>query len=845
VRGVRSGPGDAASAALAVAALVVAAVLPLTPALARMDPTQATLATLHAVVCAVGAGLAVHRRCRPCLLVASAFPYCWLVVPSVFQIDRVQAAWGDPGVTLDFSATLRAQGVLLVAQVVFLAAYLAVGVATRRVRRARTHPAYPTDPDPETVRLDATGRRRVATLACCYLLAAVALAPVLLSYAGGLGALTTSREEVVTALQGNGLSRDDNAAGSLVRLAPSSFAVAAGVLGVWLARASGGATGVGRGARAGGVALVVGSLLVLGLVANPLVSPRYLVLATFGAVALAVLRPRGRRGAVAMLVVAVVGFLLAYPAADYFRYGRLRAAGVPALAGQDFDGFQQVVNTVSYVDAQGFDGGLHLLSGLLFFVPRSLWETKTQPTTFDVAGARGYDFLDLSTPLPAEAHLALGWVGVVVLLGLVGVAWALLDRAWPTRSCWAVLAAYVAVAQVGLWRGPFGSLSGIFGSTVLLLGFALLVTARVRPGARTTSPEPRTQPRTPPYPRPASARRWPDAALAVGGLLALVLAVVALLPPGDTEAAAGPVTTAPVTAAADAGPEVDPDATLAEGLIRGRIGQALSADEVPSDLDPAVADLGPAQWYDGARRAGCVSVDPADSADTARCLFGPPDAPTTTVLLGDTAAVGYVPAVRGALATGLVQQLTLPGCPPLVLATDRLTGGPFGQCDRFKADALATIDRLEPDLVLISTTSAYARRGLSSGATGADALAEIADGLTREIEEVSAPGRLVAVIAEPPGSGDLSVCASPGASAAGCVGSADETRAFADMERTTAEAAGAAYVDTEAWFCADGRCPAFVGTTPVYADGTRLTQAYSRELTDVMRDALIEVVAAR
>lgn len=45
------------------------------------------------------------------------------------------------------------------------------------------------------------------------------------------------------------------------------------------------------------------------------------------------------------------------------------------------------------------------------------------------------------------------------------------------------------------------------------------------------------------------------------------------------------------------------------------------------------------------------------------------------------------------------------------------------------------------------------------------------------------------------------------------------------------------FVDTRSWFCAFDRCPAFVGSTPVCADGTHLTDAYSRALGRLLAES--------
>ena len=50
------------------------------------------------------------------------------------------------------------------------------------------------------------------------------------------------------------------------------------------------------------------------------------------------------------------------------------------------------------------------------------------------------------------------------------------------------------------------------------------------------------------------------------------------------------------------------------------------------------------------------------------------------------------------------------------------------------------------------------------------------------------------------------------------------------------------YVETRDWFCAEGYCPAFVGTTPAYVDGEHLTLQYAQELAPLMQAALVDVL---
>ena len=460
--------------------LTVLAIAPLAQWYRDMDPTQVAVNALHAATCAVGASIAVYRTLRPCLLVASVFPYCWLVVASAFQLAEQQAAWGDPGVVLQYSESLRAQLILCVGQVALLAGYALS--ASRRNRKSQVEWT-----------VSATGRSRLLVASAVMLLGAAALVPLVISAAGGVGALFASRQEFNQALSAGGLDRSDTSIGALIKIVPSALAAGAAILALWTIR-NPAADATGR--RRAWVFAVVAGLLLL-IVANPFAYTRYVVLASFGSVALAFFRPRGRGPALIWLGLTLTAFLLVYPLAEFFRRGPGQSsASGPMLASKDFDGFQQTINTVSLVTDQGITWGHHLISGLFFFVPRAIWTDKAVPSAFPVAQDRGYLFQNLSEPLPAEAYLDLGWFGVVLVLGLMGYAWHVLDRAWGTGSRLSVVAAYVALAQVGMWRGPFGSLVPIFGFTIGLLVLVVIWSSLTSDSGESSSGDSPEEPRT-------------------------------------------------------------------------------------------------------------------------------------------------------------------------------------------------------------------------------------------------------------------------------------------------------------------------------------------------------------
>jgi hypothetical protein len=145
------------------------------------------------------------------------------------------------------------------------------------------------------------------------------------------------------------------------------------------------------------------------------------------------------------------------------------------FASPDFDGFQQIINSIGYVHEHGYTLGRYSLSTLLFFVPRSVWSGKATPSAIDVAEDRGYWFTNLSMPIHSEVYLEFGLIGLLVFAWLLGHVWTRMDAAWldrpGSRAAW--LVPYLCMAQFGLIRGPLGSLAPVWLPVVLLLALAV------------------------------------------------------------------------------------------------------------------------------------------------------------------------------------------------------------------------------------------------------------------------------------------------------------------------------------------------------------------------------------
>jgi hypothetical protein len=144
----------------------------------------------------------------------------------------------------------------------------------------------------------------------------------------------------------------------------------------------------------------------------------------------------------------------------------------------DFDGFQTIVNILIYVQDTGFAMGKSLLSVLLFFVPRSVWSSKTEPLGVAAADHAGYDYTNLSAPIYGEMYVDFGFVSLILGMGIIGYVIRLFDHYYHALvrekryGTGMLLASVMAGYLVILLRG---SLLGVISSIATL--YALLVIA--------------------------------------------------------------------------------------------------------------------------------------------------------------------------------------------------------------------------------------------------------------------------------------------------------------------------------------------------------------------------------
>ena len=122
-----------------------------------------------------------------------------------------------------------------------------------------------------------------------------------------------------------------------------------------------------------------------------------------------------------LVFVLVVGISLA-PLFQVFRYEGTSLKDTTygdKYISTDYDAFQMLCYTFLSVDRNGLTWGSNLAGAVLFWVPRSVWQEKPEPSSFEIYyTAHRYKEVgtnNLSVPLMIEGYYAFSWVGLVLI----------------------------------------------------------------------------------------------------------------------------------------------------------------------------------------------------------------------------------------------------------------------------------------------------------------------------------------------------------------------------------------------------------------------------------------------
>lgn len=246
----------------------------------------------------------------------------------------------------------------------------------------------------------------------------------------------------------------------------------------------------GRPTRVGHLVLIVSLGLATLIINNPISTARFLVGTIILSLAFYLIPWRRNSFSVTAFAITLL-FIVVFPFADLFRNSlEVELSGVlqettfeqQIVKKGDYDGFEQVINSVEYVDRHGLGLGNHLLGTALFWLPRNVWASKPVPSGQLIAEFRGTENLNLSLPLWGEfyldGHLAAVILGFLLYGSFVGAVETQYARTHTERPNFATLFVPVYSGyQFFLLRGSLLSATAYLAPIVVCM---LFCTARTR-----------------------------------------------------------------------------------------------------------------------------------------------------------------------------------------------------------------------------------------------------------------------------------------------------------------------------------------------------------------------------
>ncbi|MDO0978179.1 acyltransferase family protein [Mycolicibacterium frederiksbergense] len=317
-------------------------------------------------------------------------------------------------------------------------------------------------------------------------------------------------------------------------------------------------------------------------------------------------------------------------------------------------------------------------------------------------------------------------------------------------------------------------------------------------------------------------------------LLVVALGLYSVRPDAYDQPTATPAPASPgVPVLSTVGPELGPlNTALREELIA-----ALQATAWPS-LDPTM-EVAMSTAESPPEVHACNDVDPLDLQ---QCVWGSPSAPTRIVLVGDSVALSYGGPLRELAlnSNGQIQVrvAAMGGCAFADFVMYIPDQSVVDSCPAKTRNAVELIKNTRPEVVVISNLYGSKR---AVGSESSLTYQEWGDALRRMIERFRGSTQKVVLLSAPPADKNVKDCYGRRSSVpADCISQiTDVWHAMARVERDTATATGATWIDSRPWFCDSGdRCPSFAGVTPTKRDAGHMSMAYGLKIYPVIGESL-------
>jgi hypothetical protein len=223
-------------------------------------------------------------------------------------------------------------------------------------------------------------------------------------------------------------------------------------------------------------ASMVSLLLVIALLAiarNPFNAPRFMLLAVWGPVMLALVG--GKVSAAWFYAVCLVALTVVFPMLNITTRSGLEGLddlSQISVIGNFFDipsidVFDMAVHAVRFMSVHDHMWGEKLVAILLFFVPRALWPGKPIVGGLDVGGelfaAGMYGTPNLSFFVGCDLYMDFGFIGVALggVIASLALRW-ILKAEWGVFGGFAISRFVIASSLPILLRGPVGAVLPLF-----------------------------------------------------------------------------------------------------------------------------------------------------------------------------------------------------------------------------------------------------------------------------------------------------------------------------------------------------------------------------------------------
>ena len=342
--------------------------------------------------------------------------------------------------------------------------------------------------------------------------------------------------------------------------------------------------------------------------------------------------------------------------------------------------------------------------------------------------------------------------------------------------------------------------------------------------------------------------------LAMAGALSLVVATVALGLGARTTAAlegSGAATDIAVDEA-----QLDRILGAAAGAAPSPDGAGAPATLPPTPGGPVPVGLRPPL---GAARSdfplpyvdGCLVT--LEGTESGPCVYGNPGSPITVVLMGDSHALSWFPAVerlaleRDWRLINLTKSACVPADVPEYSGTFKRA---YTECSAWREASFRRIEAERPALVLLAGSRVFDALG-PDGTTVVEGPARTEawrEGMSRTLDRLGRVADHVVVIGDTPRSiFDVPVCLSAHRDdvlACATPFSRSVSLDWRAEEQAAAARGGAGFVDPTPWVCPSGPCPAVIGNFMVFRDEHHLTTQFSSALAGRL-GTLLPVLQAR